>query len=474
MLMTSSQSVGTKLGRIMAESSLPVKYYAIGSSLIKVNQDTGVISTRRSATKDETATIVAASSRGVASVKLYVLPPSTETTRPNTDRRLEFWIRENAPYGSVVGQIPNNNDANAATYSIIGNSDLSVDPRTGILKTATLFDHETQQLYTFKLRTTYASGESVDQNAVLLIDDENDNIPKFDRETYNVTVREDIGVGEEVLRLRWSDKDFNNVFHFSIVEGNEMNHFKVNHEGKIKVSRPLDREEMSEHRLIVRLSDGIAPYPYHTTECSVTISLQDVNDNAPEFVSPSEFQVEENSHLMKVVGRVKAIDADEGHNAQVSYRILPETLPWAEFIIDGVHGDIMVNKPLDYEQKQNYTFTVVAMDYGSPQMQSEQQITVHIVDTNDHDPELSSDVMVVNVDEVVPRGSTLARFYVKDEDTIENSASIFEIEEGYGIFDVSPVSGQLFLITPLDFEAQTKYNVTVSARNIAGGKKRSQ
>ncbi|VDM83453.1 unnamed protein product, partial [Strongylus vulgaris] len=35
MLMTSSQSVGTKLGRIMAESSLPVKYYAIGSSLIK-------------------------------------------------------------------------------------------------------------------------------------------------------------------------------------------------------------------------------------------------------------------------------------------------------------------------------------------------------------------------------------------------------------------------------------------------------
>ncbi|VDM84848.1 unnamed protein product, partial [Strongylus vulgaris] len=153
-----------------------------------------------------------------ADVELYVLPPSTETTRPNTDRRLEFWIRENAPYGSVVGQIPNNNDGNAATYSIIGNSDLSVDPRTGILKTATLFDYETQQLYTFKLRTTYASGESVDQNAILLIDDENDNIPKFDRETYNVTLREDIGIGEELLRLQWSDKDFSeSIFDLSII-----------------------------------------------------------------------------------------------------------------------------------------------------------------------------------------------------------------------------------------------------------------
>lgn len=70
MLMTSSQSVGTKLGRITAESVLALKYYVIGSSLIRVNEDTGVVSTRRLATGDKTATILAVSSRGVASVKV--------------------------------------------------------------------------------------------------------------------------------------------------------------------------------------------------------------------------------------------------------------------------------------------------------------------------------------------------------------------------------------------------------------------
>lgn len=54
---------------------------------------------------------------------------------------------------------------------------------------------------------------------------------------------------------------------------------------------------------------------------------------------------------------------------------------------------------------------------------------------------------------------------------IQTDSSIFEIEEGYGIFDVSPLSGQLFLTTPLDYETQSEYNVTVSARNIAGAVK---
>lgn len=54
---------------------------------------------------------------------------------------------------------------------------------------------------------------------------------------------------------------------------------------------------------------------------------------------------------------------------------------------------------------------------------------------------------------------------------MENSASIFTIEEGYGVFDVTPTSGQLYVSSPLDFESRRLYNVTVSAMNIAGGEK---
>ncbi|KAK6740380.1 hypothetical protein RB195_008692 [Necator americanus] len=539
MLMTSSQPVGTKLGRITAESGLPLKYYVTGSNLIKVNEDTGVISTKRPAKTDETATIVAVSSRGVATVKLHIelieeqltLPRSSFLFTPQSisagrligpinvgrddvtvdlsdpylyvrenelflkktleinnghfyncsahvwkgrlstnieiyvlplgigdiapiEGPIEYWIRENAQYGSVVGRIPVHPGGNAPlTYSIIGSVGLSIDQKTGILKTDTQFDHETQQIYNFKLRSTYASGEFIDKDAILLIDDENDNIPEFEHKTYSVEIGEDMAIGAEILRLKWSDADFNNAFHLSIVKGNEFGQFDVDHEGRITIVSPLDREQLSVHRLVVRLSDGAAPYPHHTTDCTVTVTLLDVNDNAPVFVSAPEFQIEENSHRMKVIGKVKAVDLDEGRNAMVSYRILPESLPWAEFVVDAVHGDIMVNKQLDYEEKQNYTFTVIAMDYGIYQLQSEQQITVYVMDVNDNAPIIQSRGTIVNIDE------------------IENSASVFEIEVGHGLFDVSPISGQLFLTTPLDFEKQSEYNVTVSARNIAGGMK---
>ncbi|KAK6019423.1 cadherin domain protein, partial [Ostertagia ostertagi] len=54
---------------------------------------------------------------------------------------------------------------------------------------------------------------------------------------------------------------------------------------------------------------------------------------------------------------------------------------------------------------------------------------------------------------------------------IENAASVFGIEEGYGVFDITPTSGELYVSSPLDFESRSLYNLTVTAVNIAGGEK---
>nr|CDJ93240.1 Cadherin and Laminin G domain containing protein [Haemonchus contortus] len=386
------------------------------------------------------------------------------------DNNLEFWIRENAPIGSIVGKAPTFIEG-PATYSIVGDIGLSVDRKNGIIKTTTVFDHEERQLYSFKLKSTFQSGEFIEQESLLVIDDENDNSPKFDSDLYSVEIVEDVQVGTEIARLKWSDNDFNNAFHLTIEEGNELCQFDVDSDGRVKVIGELDRERLPVHRLVIRLSDGIAPYPYYTTECVVTVTLRDVNDNSPVFESSPEFLVEENSHRMKVIGRVEARDADEGLNAEIHYRIMPESLPRAEFIIDAVRGDLMVNKPLDFEQIRNYTLTVAAMDHGIPQLVSYQRVTVHVVDVNDHAPILRSSPTTVEIDEVTTRGSPLLRLKVDDEDCIENAASVFEIEKGFGVFDVSPISGVLYVSSPLDFESQSLYNVSVSARNIAGGPK---
>ncbi|KAK6043695.1 cadherin domain protein, partial [Cooperia oncophora] len=86
------------------------------------------------------------------------------------------------------------------------------------------------------------------------------------------------------------------------------------------------------------------------------------------------------------------------------------------------------------------------MDYGIPQLQSVQQ-----------------------VNQVAARGTSILRFEVDDADCVENAASVFAVEDGYGVFDVTPMSGELYVSSPLDFEYRPLYNITVSARNIAGG-----
>ncbi|KJH39694.1 hypothetical protein DICVIV_14421 [Dictyocaulus viviparus] len=78
----------------------------------------------------------------------------------------------------------------------------------------------------------------------------------------------------------------------------------------------------------------------------------------------------------------------------------------------------VVNKLLDYENVQNLTFTVVATDYGTPQLSSLQEVTVYIIDVNDHAPVLRStdDVLIVN--ETAVSGTTLFQFHVEDHDSV--------------------------------------------------------
>ncbi|KJH40428.1 cadherin domain protein [Dictyocaulus viviparus] len=410
-MLSVSQPMENRLRIIYAESTLPLRFYITGSSCLQIDENTGTVSIRRKCSRYETTTVVAVTDNGIAMMKLnvefidgffsnrkstFLFVPQVLSAgqllerididnvdvvlqisdpyiynhgknlylkkhldlrdmyllRSMKDRHvenehIEFWIRENAPYGSVVGQIPNSmrgvDATNLTSYSIINSDNLSIDKKTGVITTTSSFDHEVQQLYTFTIRTTYSSGHYIDRKALLVIDDENDNVPQYANDSYHIQISEDVFVGFEILQLKWTDQDFNNAFHFAIVEGNELGYFRVDNDGRITVIHPLDREHTMTHYLVVQLSDGIAPYPYHTIDCVVTVDVLDINDNHPIFISPTEYQVEENSPMRKIIGKIKAVDADEGRNSMVSYRIMPESLPKAEFIIDAVNGDIIVS-----------------------------------------------------------------------------------------------------------------------------------
>lgn len=80
----------------------------------------------------------------------------------------------------------------------------------------------------------------------------------------------------------------------------------------------------------------------------MNIKVTDINDKNPEFRDlPYSWTVPEGPAGTRV-GRVRALDADEGINALVKYS-LPTGVP---FSIDPATGDVTTTTALDYETQK--------------------------------------------------------------------------------------------------------------------------
>lgn len=86
--------------------------------------------------------------------------------------------------------------------------------------------------------------------------------------------------------------------------------------GELKTSQPLDREEEAVHKMTVRALDGGGRY----CEADVEITVEDVNDNAPQFSSDLyAITVFENTEIHTIVARLQATDADTGMHSIFSH-----------------------------------------------------------------------------------------------------------------------------------------------------------
>jgi hypothetical protein len=76
----------------------------------------------------------------------------------------------------------------------------------------------------------------------------------------------------------------------------------------------------------------------------VTLTVTDVNDNAPQFSqNVYQFTVEEGRKAATVVGTVSAVDKDFGPNSTISYSLLHTN---RTFLIDSRTGNILMNLQL--------------------------------------------------------------------------------------------------------------------------------
>lgn len=309
------------------------------------------------------------------------------------------------------------NENGRISYKLVNDYEetFDIDSETGEIYTNIALDRESIPFYEIIVEAVdHGTPQLIGTSTVIVtVLDKNDNPPRFTR-LFSVNVTENAEIGSFVIKVTSSDLDSgpNANATYSFVE-NPGEKFIIDPiSGNVTVARPLDRELQDEYLLKVAAIDGA-----WRSETPLTITIQDQNDNAPEFeYSYYSFNFPELQKKNSFVGQVIATDRDkQGPNSIISYSLQQSS---DLFAIDPATGDILSKFLMKYKRtsvdsspENTYSVVVVATDNGKPPMSSECLVTINVVDANNNAPNFKPHEKFVPV----PKDATLGERIIKLE-----------------------------------------------------------
>ncbi|XP_049324714.1 protocadherin gamma-A11-like isoform X38 [Astyanax mexicanus] len=227
----------------------------------------------------------------------------------------------------------------------------------------------------------------------LTISDVNDNAPVFERSSYEAFVLENNTPGHSIFTVKARDADLNQNARVSyILEDGTVNGVRVSSyvsvsadSGVINAVRSFDYEQLKDFHFRVIAQDGGSP-PL-STNVTVTITIQDQNDNAPQVLYPVQTGgslvaeiVPRSADVGYLVTKVVAVDVDSGQNAWLSYKLQKAT-DRALFEVGPQNGEIRTVRQVTDKDAVKQKLTVVVEDNGQPSRSAVVNINVAVADS---------------------------------------------------------------------------------------------
>lgn len=259
-----------------------------------------------------------------------------------------FYTPEDSHVGSVVGKVQliaaDGLDTSSTTFSLVNgkkqenNQDkvFVVEPYTGLIKLEKPLDHESIKRYHFKVS---ANLQQVTLDLVTTAEiqvqvlDINDNKPTFEANSYEATVMEGIPLGSRIMKVEAVDPDSDSngqvtyslgaLMYLEENSGSLVSIFTIDSDsGWISTRKDLDHEDNPSYIFTVVAFDRGENLLLSSTT-TVTIVVEDVNDNPPRFLEQHYVAtVKESDSPGEVVAMVNTRDDDSTANhRQVSYHI---------------------------------------------------------------------------------------------------------------------------------------------------------
>ncbi|XP_065207824.1 neural-cadherin isoform X2 [Planococcus citri] len=439
-----------------------------GSPIFEIEPDTGVIKTAvccldRERTPDYSIQVVAMDGGGLKGTGTASIRVKDINDMPPQFTKDEWFTEVDETEGTDLPESPiltvtvhDEDETNKFQYKVIENSGYGADKftmvrnndGTGSLKIVQPLDYEDQlQSNGFRFRIQVNDkGEDNDNDkyhvayswVVVKLRDINDNKPQFERPNIEVSVYENEEIGKSLETFKATDPDQGGKSKISFAidrSSDRRRQFLINPEGTVTIQRHLDREDTPRHQVkILAIDDGV---PAKTATATLTVIVQDINDNAPKFLRDYRPILPEHVPPRKVV-EVLATDDDDrskSNGPPFTFRLDPnaDDVIRASFKVEhdqkGANGDGMAVisslRSFDREQQKEYLIPIVIKDAGNPAMSGTSTLTVIIGDVNDNKMQPGSKEILVynyimkNVDYSVPGPPPdveIGRIYVHDLD----------------------------------------------------------
>ena len=360
------------------------------------------------------------------------------------------------------------------TYGLGGadSGHFSFDPSSGALaffQLPALADFPEDGSITYLLSITatdLAANSSTLDLSVSLLDDTG-SAPTFAEASVSISVDENSA--DTVYSAQASDVDAGDILSYSI-SGADAEHFIINSSsGALAFSSPPDHEQPTDddtnnvYNLSITVTDSMAKQ----AQQSLTISVNNLNDNSPQFtLSSNAFSIPENS---SAVTTITATDADSA-TAILTYT-LANTSDAAAFTLDPSSGALAFAQapdfetPLDSDGDNVYQLSLSAFDGANTATQA---ITVSVANI-DEAPSFAAATQDLSISENSSGSVYQAQATDPEQAALTYSASGADAS----LFTLDPTSGDLSFNSPPNYEqpsdadADNTYQLSITATDDA-------
>uniref|UniRef100_A0A1I8GS27 Cadherin domain-containing protein n=1 Tax=Macrostomum lignano TaxID=282301 RepID=A0A1I8GS27_9PLAT len=299
---------------------------------------------------------------------------------------------------------------------------------------------------------------------------------------------------------------------WSIVGGNDAGKFSINSaSGALQTAAALDRETAASYTLLVSVTDGGGLSS--TANCTVAVSVTDINDNTPVCNPASQtitlYEGEAAKQLVDFGASGRVTDADSGVNAQLTFSLnnavansavtvsesssvgtqvfqfvpnlgtggtgpltmsLVDFSPSANsnlFAFDASTGRVSVNQALDYDSSSTRgPFVLMVKVTDATPLTASGTLTISLTDVNDNDPQFGSTVeFTKTIDE---NRTTQRSFFITIADQNDNTPAFASASFAASVAEESAPSTTVGTYAATDADAGVNAQLTYSLTSQDG------